>query len=291
MNFPFALSGSVASCDGAELTGGGCPLPVSAGARDLPARAAVAKLGLSTAGFGLQDKAAPARRAACEAEVRAAIQCAVEVGVRLIDTAPTHGSAETLIGALVSPRSQVRMATRTASLALGVDQVERRALGSLERFGAPSAGTLLVEASELLGDDGLDLWDALCRLKDEAYFDAIGIDVEACDDVVGIARRFKPDVIQAPAGLLDQRLIASGALAAVAALGIEVRLRSVFLQGCCSSRGRACPPGSPTRGRACRVSGSCWLRRGSIPFRRRWLSRLGVRKPRRSLSKPVRRRN
>jgi aryl-alcohol dehydrogenase-like predicted oxidoreductase len=48
---------------------------------------------------------------------------------------------------------------------------------------------------------------------------------------VGLARRFKPDVIQAPVSLLDQRLIVSGALAEIAGLGMEVHLRSIFLQG------------------------------------------------------------
>jgi aryl-alcohol dehydrogenase-like predicted oxidoreductase len=196
-----------------------------------PARAAVAKLGLSTAGFGLQGDCAPARKAACEAEMQATVALAVEAGVRLIDTAPSHGSAETLIGALISARSPVRLATRTASLALGVDQIEQRALGSLDRFAVPSAGTLLVQAADLLGDEGPELWDALRRLKDEAYFDAIGIDIHPGDDALGLARRFKPDVIQAPVSLLDQGLIASGALATVAAMGIEVRLDSPLLQG------------------------------------------------------------
>jgi len=48
---------------------------------------------------------------------------------------------------------------------------------------------------------------------------------------VGLTRRFKPDVIQAPVSLLDQRLIVSGALGEIASLGVEVHLRSIFLQG------------------------------------------------------------
>lgn len=230
MTFPFALSRPVAPQTSASAQDGS-PLSALAGVRTPPARAAMAKLGLSTAGFQLQEPAAPARKAAQEAEVSTALASAMEAGVRLIDTSPAHGSAESLVGALISLRSPVSLATRTASLAIGVDRVEHRALSSLERFGAPSAGALLVDASDLLDDEGPDLWDTLRRLKDEAYFDAIGIEVAPSDDVLGLARRFKPDVIQAPASLLDQRLIASGALAAVAALGVEVRLKSVFLQG------------------------------------------------------------
>jgi aryl-alcohol dehydrogenase-like predicted oxidoreductase len=55
--------------------------------------------------------------------------------------------------------------------------------------------------------------------------------VFASDDPVNLVRRFKPDIAQAPVSLLDQRLIVSGALAEIAGLGVEVHLRSIFLQG------------------------------------------------------------
>ena len=48
---------------------------------------------------------------------------------------------------------------------------------------------------------------------------------------MGVARRFRPDIVQAPASLLDQRLIVNGALAELAEMDIEVHLRSIFLQG------------------------------------------------------------
>jgi aryl-alcohol dehydrogenase-like predicted oxidoreductase len=44
-------------------------------------------------------------------------------------------------------------------------------------------------------------------------------------------RRFKPDLIQAPASLLDQRMLADGTLERIAGMGIEVQLRSIFLNG------------------------------------------------------------
>ncbi|MDP3590263.1 MAG: bifunctional regulator KidO, partial [Phenylobacterium sp.] len=53
----------------------------------------------------------------------------------------------------------------------------------------------------------------------------------ASDDPLGVARRFRPDIGQAPASLLDQRLLNNGTLAALAGLGIEVHLRSIFLNG------------------------------------------------------------
>jgi aryl-alcohol dehydrogenase-like predicted oxidoreductase len=44
-------------------------------------------------------------------------------------------------------------------------------------------------------------------------------------------RRFRPDLIQAPGSLLDQRMLADGTLERIAGMGIEVQLRSIFLNG------------------------------------------------------------
>jgi aryl-alcohol dehydrogenase-like predicted oxidoreductase len=75
------------------------------------------------------------------------------------------------------------------------------------------------------------LWDKLQDLKDQGLFDKIGVSTLVSDDPAGVARRFKPDLIQAPVSLLDQRLLTSGALAAVRDLDVEVQLRSIFMQG------------------------------------------------------------
>ncbi len=78
---------------------------------------------------------------------------------------------------------------------------------------------------------GLALWHRLKALRDEGLFDQVGVSAYASDDPAGLARRFKPDLLQAPASLLDQRLLLDGSLMAVREMGIEVHLRSIFLNG------------------------------------------------------------
>jgi aryl-alcohol dehydrogenase-like predicted oxidoreductase len=68
-------------------------------------------------------------------------------------------------------------------------------------------------------------------LKDAGICRKIGVSVYASDDPVGLARRFKPDIVQAPGSLLDQRLLVDGTLATLADMGVEVHLRSIFLNG------------------------------------------------------------
>uniref|UniRef100_UPI001577364A aldo/keto reductase n=1 Tax=Caulobacter sp. S45 TaxID=1641861 RepID=UPI001577364A len=79
--------------------------------------------------------------------------------------------------------------------------------------------------------DGSKLWDGLLQLKERGVVGALGITACVCDDPVGLARRFRPDLMQLPLSLLDQRLLASGALDEIAGRGVELHLRSIFLHG------------------------------------------------------------
>jgi len=165
-------------------------------------------------------------------EAFAIIALAAEAGVHLVDTAAQWGESETVLGQVLPSHPPLSIVTKTAPIDGGVEAVERRARASLDRLGQTRARALLVhDAAELLGPDGPALWTRLRRLKDAGMFEAIGFSACACDDPLGLARRFQPDIVQVPLNLLDQRLIASGALAELAALGVEVHLRSIFLQG------------------------------------------------------------
>jgi aryl-alcohol dehydrogenase-like predicted oxidoreductase len=90
---------------------------------------------------------------------------------------------------------------------------------------------LAPSATDLFSPLGPQLWDRLKALKDEGLCAKIGVSVYASDDPVGLTRRFKPDLVQAPASLLDQRLIIDGTLTTLAEMGVEVCLRSIFLNG------------------------------------------------------------
>jgi aryl-alcohol dehydrogenase-like predicted oxidoreductase len=102
----------------------------------------------------------------------------------------------------------------------------------IARLGLASVDAILIpSATDLLSPTGPALWDRLRALRDQGLCRKIGVPVYASDDPLGVARRFKPDLIQAPASLLDQRLLIDGTLAELAGMGIEVQLRSIFLNG------------------------------------------------------------
>ncbi len=84
---------------------------------------------------------------------------------------------------------------------------------------------------DLQAPDGEALWAALRGLSDDGMFRKIGISVYVADDPARLAERFRPDVMQLPFSLLDQRLLADGTLARLEELGVEMHARSLFLQG------------------------------------------------------------
>jgi aryl-alcohol dehydrogenase-like predicted oxidoreductase len=207
-------------------------------------RKTAAKLGLGTAQFGSDYGVSNVRGRIGRPEASAILQTAALGGVELIDTSAEYGEAEAMLGALLPRVSPFRMMTKTIPLSQGVAAVETRARGSLRKLGIEQAQAILVDRpSDLLGPYGSTLWNKLRALKDEGLFRQIGIACEAGDDPVGLARRFKPDLMQVSVSLLDQRLAVDGRLAVLAAQGIELHLRSVFLQGLLFLPGHGLPPG------------------------------------------------
>ena len=191
----------------------------------------VSKLGLGAAQFRFEG-AHGLRGRSPEAEIGEILAVAARSGVGVLDAAVPYDGAEATLGDAMPAGAPFRIMVKTARCDRGPDFVEAEARASLRRLGVASADAIIVQsAGDLFGRHGPALWDKLNDLKDQGLFAKIGVSAMASDDPVGLARRFRPDILQAPASLVDQRLLASGALAAVAEMGVEVHLRSIFLQG------------------------------------------------------------
>ena len=190
------------------------------------------RLGLGTVQFG-QDYGISNRRGRVpHDEVAAILQRAAAAGMRTLDTAAGYGEAEQVLGALASATRSFRLVTKTIALKNGLDQVLARARQSVTTLARRPVDLILVHsAGDLLGSDGSRLWAGLLALRDEGLFGGVGISAYVADDPLALARKFRPAAMQVPLSLLDQRLVQSGALAALKDLGIEIHARSLFLQG------------------------------------------------------------
>lgn len=191
-----------------------------------------AELGLGAAQFGLDYGVSNPRGRVPEDEVRLILDTAAANQVGLVDTAPAYGDSERILGQSWPFPSPFRVVTKTLPMSEGIERVITRARRSLEKMGLSRGHAILIHSAEdLLGPDGQALWNRLQELKDEGVFQKIGVSCYGTDEPVHLARRFRPDLIQLPCSLLDQRPSRDGTMRALADIGVEIHLRSIFLQG------------------------------------------------------------
>lgn len=191
----------------------------------------LSKLGLGSAQFGL-DQTTLIRGRAPQAEARDILDIAARAQLPVLDVDGHSAVAEAALGEVMPRPNPFRVSISTVRPDRGPDYVEAEIRATLRRLGSEQADAILVPcAADLFGPHGMALWNRLRALKDAGLTRKIGVSVFASDDPLGVARRFRPDIVQAPASLLDQRLLIDGTLAALAGLGVEVHLRSIFLQG------------------------------------------------------------
>lgn len=185
------------------------------------------KLGLGTVQFGQPYGISNRTGQVAAQEAARILTLAADNGIRLLDTAANYGEAEAVLGR--RDTRPFRIVTKTIGIHHGIEAIVTRARQSAA---ALKADTLLVHAaSDLASPDGNALWRALLGLRDDGTFRKIGLSVYVAEDPASLAARYRPDVMQLPFSLLDQRLLDNGTLSALNGLGIEIHARSLFLQG------------------------------------------------------------
>lgn len=193
--------------------------------------APLSKLGLGTAQLGL-DQPPGARGRPREAEARDILSTAARAGLSVLDIGGRSATADGHLRTAMPRPSPFRITLTTVRPDRGPDVVEQELRAQMLRLGVERVDTVLApSATDLFSPHGAAMWDRLKALKEQGLAARIGVPVYASDDPVGVARRFKPDIVQAPASLLDQRLLLDGTLAEIAGMGVEVHLRSIFLNG------------------------------------------------------------
>jgi len=191
----------------------------------------IGKLGLGSGQFNL-DQPATSRVRSRETEARDILAIAARAGLPVLEIGRHPASIELALGQLMPKPSPFRLTVTTVRSDRGPDFAEGEVRAQIARLGVDRVEAIFASsATDLLSPGGPALWDRLRRLKDEGLCRKIGVSVYASDDPLGLARRFRPDIVQAPASLLDQRLIVDGTLAELRTLGVEVQLRSIFLNG------------------------------------------------------------
>jgi aryl-alcohol dehydrogenase-like predicted oxidoreductase len=210
------------------------------------------KLALGTAQFGYcygvsnRDGQTPIE------EVHSILRCAASLGIRVLDTAPCYGESEAVLGSLLEPGHQFQIVTKIL-IARGksgchsgsgdAGLVAASFAESLKRLRVPRVHALLVHnPSELLSENGPDLFKELQLLKVGGLVGKVGVSVYSAVEIDRILASYPIDIVQLPINIFDQRLLHSGHLRQLKRAGVEIYARSIFLQGLLLMSPEALPP-------------------------------------------------
>jgi aryl-alcohol dehydrogenase-like predicted oxidoreductase len=90
---------------------------------------------------------------------------------------------------------------------------------------------LLHSPAQLLSSKGYQLFAALSDLKQRGIVEKIGISIYSPSELDELFQLFPLDIVQSPFNPVDRGLMASGWMQKLHVAGIEIHVRSVFLQG------------------------------------------------------------
>jgi aryl-alcohol dehydrogenase-like predicted oxidoreductase len=196
------------------------------------------KLGLGSAQFGLDYGVSNTTGKVPIDTVARILEAAAGLGCKAIDTARAYGDSESVLGECLWKGHPFKITTKTAPITGGpmtanaIRQVTDDFRRSLDALRQPDVDGLMVHhAANVTGNGGADLVEALFRLKEEGLVRKVGVSIYTSADVAAVLGVFRPDILQAPVSVLDQRLIRDGTLARLRDMGVEIHARSVYLQG------------------------------------------------------------
>lgn len=192
------------------------------------------KLALGTAQLGLSYGVANTQGQISRDEAKEIIHFAESNGVKTLDTAVGYGDSELRLGEVGVKHWQV--VSKLPALPDGcrdVSQwVQETVVQSLKRLNVDALyGLLMHRPQQLLENGGEDVYRALRKVQEDGLVRKIGVSIYDPSELDTICSRFSIDLVQAPFNVLDRRLIETGWLPRIQEKGIELHVRSIFLQG------------------------------------------------------------
>lgn len=181
-------------------------------------------------------------------EISEILKLGIDHSVAYLDTAPAYGS-ETIVGDLKALAGNFRIITKTAHSPEFTNPSKIRSIlekglaNSVQKLsGLPIYG-LMIHQPKLLLDKELaaETWAWLVEAKEKYLISRIGVSVYSPDEALQILERFPIELIQVPFSVVDRRLSPKKSQA-LRNRGVEIHVRSVFLQGALLLSPETLPP-------------------------------------------------
>lgn len=191
------------------------------------------RIALGTVQFGMSYGVANQVGQITYKDGKAIIKEAKKAGVDTLDTAILYGRSEEVLGKI--DVSEFRVITKLPEIPQNKNIKEyilQSINDSLDRLKINCLTGILLHSPLQLLETGFDIiFSTLEELKRNGLVEKIGFSIYSPNDLDRLWNNFKPDIVQAPFNIFDQRLLHSGWLQKMHRAGVETHVRSVFLQG------------------------------------------------------------
>jgi aryl-alcohol dehydrogenase-like predicted oxidoreductase len=183
------------------------------------------KLGLGTAQFGVKYGINNGLGKPDISVVNEIISCAIKHGISLIDTAAGYGDSEDVLGKSLPSDYSFQIVTKTSQKIGLIDSVS----ASLKKMRIDQIyGVLIHDFSQFKSNPRV--WSDLLQLKFQGIIKKIGFSLYHPQELeILLDKNINFDIIQIPYNVFDQRF--EPYFSSLKKAGVEVHIRSVFLQG------------------------------------------------------------
>ena len=193
------------------------------------------KIALGTANFG-QKYGLSKKNIKSNKEIEKILKFSNSSNINLIDTSSNYGSSEILLGKnclknfkLVTKLKVSIKEKKSNNLENIIYQKVEKSLLKLNI--KKLYAILLHDSNDLKGSRKNLIIKVLKKLKKKKLVSKIGVSIYDPKELNFIWSFWKPDIVQCPFNILDQRIFKSGWLNKLIKNKIEVHVRSIFLQG------------------------------------------------------------
>jgi len=153
--------------------------------------------------------------------------------IHFIDTASSYGDSEKIIGNSklrnLNIITKIRIPKKIINLKSWLNKEISKSLNKLKI--KKIYGVLVHNSKDLLGKYGKEYLDYLLELKKKKILKKIGILIYSQNEIKKIWKFWRPDIIQVPFNVIDNRILSSKWLKTFKKFKIKVFARSIFLQG------------------------------------------------------------
>jgi len=185
------------------------------------------KLVLGSAQFGMPYGIANYNGQVGKVEVEKILNFAYKTGIDTIDTAVGYGESENIVGDYIKENIDQKWFIIT-KVNRSKDKLYNQLSQSIDKLGKTPYAVLAHSVNDYLEPI---FCNELYKIKDEFSIERVGVSVYTKGNINRVLAVNVPDIIQCPLNILDTRLYRNGVLDEMKANGLEIHVRSVFLQG------------------------------------------------------------